>query len=68
MREKTNIIATLVPKQSRAQIKKEDLRKRIRGGSWGNGAGYVRVSGRLSYAPSYRDDGLGFRLILQREK
>ncbi len=34
----------------------------IRGGSWGFNAGRCRVSGRLSYTPSYRLNYLGFRV------
>ena len=36
----------------------------IRGGSWDDGAGYVRSAFRLSYAPGKRDCDLGFRPVL----
>lgn len=35
-----------------------------RGGSWGNFAKYCRVSDRSSFPPDYKDDILGFRLVL----
>ena len=35
-----------------------------RGGSWGNGAGICRSAGRDYYEPGFRDNFLGFRLVL----
>lgn len=40
------------------------LSRVFRGGSWGNSAGYSRVSYRVSYTPDSRDDYLGFRVVL----
>ena len=36
----------------------------LRGGGWGRDARYCRVSCRGSCTPSYRTDGIGFRLVL----
>lgn len=38
----------------------------IRGGSWGNYAGYLRCANRYDYGPSYRSSYLGFRLRQDR--
>ena len=35
----------------------------VRGGSWGGGASYCRSAGRDYNYPSYRGNGLGFRLV-----
>jgi formylglycine-generating enzyme required for sulfatase activity len=35
----------------------------LRGGSWGNVAWYLRSAARVSVGPSFRDNGLGFRLV-----
>ncbi|MCB0368236.1 MAG: SUMF1/EgtB/PvdO family nonheme iron enzyme [Bdellovibrionales bacterium] len=35
----------------------------IRGGSWYNGAGYLRSGGRFNYDPGNRDSNVGFRLV-----
>jgi uncharacterized repeat protein (TIGR02543 family) len=39
-------------------------RRVIRGGGWAYGAGSCRVSQRRNFTPDYRDDGIGFRLVL----
>ena len=36
----------------------------FRGGSWYNASTYCRASYRLWFVPSYRDDNLGFRVVL----
>jgi formylglycine-generating enzyme required for sulfatase activity len=35
----------------------------LRGGSWGNDAGYVRSADRSNFTPSNRYNNLGFRLV-----
>jgi len=37
-------------------------RRVLRGGCWGNYAGYCRSAYRCYYVPSYRDSNLGFRV------
>ncbi|MFC1889085.1 formylglycine-generating enzyme family protein, partial [Thermodesulfobacteriota bacterium] len=41
--------------------KNEESRRVLRGGSWGNDAGNLRVSGRGDAGPGGRDDVIGFR-------
>jgi len=36
-----------------------------RGGCWSNALGYLRCAFRSDYAPEYRDDNYGFRLVLE---
>ena len=38
-------------------------RRVSRGGCWGSGSGYCAVSYRSGYNPSYRNNGLGFRVV-----
>jgi len=42
----------------------QGFRRVDRGGSWSNGAGFVRAADRGRDAPDDRSDGLGFRLVL----
>ena len=35
----------------------------FRGGSWSNAAAYARVARRYDYAPTLRDDDVGFRFV-----
>lgn len=39
----------------------------LRGGGWGSGAGYCRVSNRYGIDPDYRGSDFGFRLTLVRQ-
>jgi len=41
-----------------------DVLRVVRGGSWGNGAGYARCASRFRTGPYFRSDVLGFRVVV----
>ncbi|MDS4031028.1 MAG: SUMF1/EgtB/PvdO family nonheme iron enzyme [Candidatus Contendobacter sp.] len=46
-------------------LRSNEGQRTVRGGSWNNGAGDLRVAKRLARKPDYRDAMTGFRVILE---